>query len=707
MIETTLGRSVPIWTVSEPGNFAQLPQILCDLGYKGALMRIHGPGQEGSLTPRADEGVVWWKGPDGSQIKAVPEYHEDRFGLKGAVPLSMWIMTRYRNPRAARGNYSLADLWAWKQKQAAKGISPVVMSKDDDHNNQYGNNNLCMTSGHLLAADTAGDLRFRWVTAEELFGELPEPSVTLAADPNLFETRKTSFCDYGHHENADWISDLKSEAALRMADFSTVLADRLGRPGDEETRMAQAWKSHLMAQNHDLSLKRSLDLAYHLQYDAQRMAEGVRDGALAGVLRNLDTGDGLGAVVVFNPLGWDRIDYAEISVPAEIADRGTLFTDEGPVPWQQMRRDAERVVMGFVARVPALGYATYLIRPIPDTRSSEVGAVPGLATGITVDPVSSRITTSHYTAQLSPDGGLTGVWTAVGTIVASNGTMKLSGEIGGKLYHSEGVIEEIEQGPVFTQAYEAGRIGPHHRYRATYRFADALPYVIVQVDIEAHFEDGTPGAPATIGMEGPKLGAEIRLPESQGALTCMREQPFLVWPYDLSLDPVFAAPHWVDFSEGEAGVAALNRGDIGYRWDPSTRTLSNILATGQLSELHTCLGLLPHDGQWLEGRAHQVGVGFGNPLYCVYEPAHTGHLGHQLQLLQVEPETVTVSSVFRQKGKTVRPAFRSRWVEGSVALNAPGAELTARPVDLRLHRSGGGLHIHSHGLMTLELEWVT
>ena len=73
---------------------------------------------------------------------------------------------------------------------------------------------------------------------------------------------------------------------------------------------------------------------------------------------------------------------------------------------------------------------------------------------------------------MSPDGGLTGVWTAVGTIVASGGTMKLSGEIGGKLYHSEGLIEEIEQGSVFTEAYEAGRIRAYTTaIVATYRFA--------------------------------------------------------------------------------------------------------------------------------------------------------------------------------------------------------------------------------------------
>ena len=97
-----LGVEVSIWKVSEPGNFSQLPQILVDLGYRGALMRIHCPGQGGSLTPRADVGVVWWEGPDGTRIVAVPEYYGDRPVPKAAVPHSMWIMTRYRNTMSLR-----------------------------------------------------------------------------------------------------------------------------------------------------------------------------------------------------------------------------------------------------------------------------------------------------------------------------------------------------------------------------------------------------------------------------------------------------------------------------------------------------------------------------------------------------------------------------------------------------------------------------
>ena len=147
--EKALGVRPRIWTMSEPGNFAQLPQVLTDLGYSGALLRIHGPGQGGSPTTTCDAGSVWWEGPDGTSVLAVPEYEDDRDPPLADSPFSMWMMTRYRNAHAVRGDYTLDDLWEWKERMEAKGIHPVVLSKDDDHNDQLGNNNRCMQSGHL------------------------------------------------------------------------------------------------------------------------------------------------------------------------------------------------------------------------------------------------------------------------------------------------------------------------------------------------------------------------------------------------------------------------------------------------------------------------------------------------------------------------------------------------------------------------------
>ena len=696
IIREALGVEVAIWTVSEPGNFAQLPQILGDLGYRGALLRIHGPGQRGSLTPRADEGVLWWQGPDGSRIAAVPEYEGDRLTPTAAVPHSMWMMTRYRNARQVPGDYTLDDLWRWKEAQAAKSIQPVVMSKDDDQNNQPGNNNLCMTSGHYLAADTAGDPRFRWVTAEGLFAELPEPQRVLVADPNLFETRHDAFNDYGYYGNADWQADLQAEAALRLADFATVLAAPVDNE-DHEPALRRAWSAHLMAQNHDLALKRSLDVSLHLQYDARQTAEAVRDAALEALMARMDTGAEPGAVTVFNPLGWERSDYTRVALPEALAEAAQLYLEGNPIPWEVVRREAGWVVMGFLARVPALGYQVYTMGPgVEPPETEPLARMEG--EGLIVE-------TEAYTARFSPaEGGLAGLWAPSGEQVALERSLILVGEIGGRAVRSSGEVTTVHNGPVSAVVCEEGMVGPHHRYELTYRFVRGLPTIQLQVYLAAHYRDGDPGAPGVIGA-GARLGLSLHLPETLGNLTCTRLQPFLVWPYDLAMDPVFAAPYWVDLSDESAGVAWLNEGSIGYRYDARECRVDNILAYGGISELRWNLGLLPHDRGWRSAQVHNVGLGFGHPLHACYVQGHGGDLGRRGQLCAIEPDTVTVSSVFRAGGRSYLRLYEHAGRQAEIVITRDGAPLPVQTVDLRLRPLGasGALALGPHRIGTFAL----
>jgi hypothetical protein len=237
-----------------------------------------------------------------------------------------------------------------------------------------------------------------------------------------------------------------------------------------------------------------------------------------------------------------------------------------------------------------------------------------------------------------------------------------------------------------------------------YRFVNGVPYIACDVSIWADFYDGAPGAPGMIGGPGHKLGAEIGFPQDMGPITCMRKQPFLVWPYSPKIDPVFAALYWVDWADPQAGVAMLNRGTIGYRWDGEGRRAANILATGRLGEMQVSLGLLPHDGGWLEAGVHQAGLRFGNPLYCTYQPAHPGKLPRQFQLCRVEPDTLTVSSVFRAQGKSYLRLFEHAGRATRLNFSVPGGRVTVKRVNLRLEPSTEPVKVRAHGIVTLEID---
>ena len=170
------------------------------------------------------------------------------------------------------------------------------------------------------------------------------------------------------------------------------------------------------------------------------------------------------------------------------------------------------------------------------------------------------------------------------------------------------------------------------------------------------------------------------------------------------IDPVFAALYWADWSNPQAGAALLNQGTIGYRWDDKERRVSNILATGRLGEMTMRVGLLPHEGGWLEGSVHQAGLGFGHPLYCVYEPSHTGTLPRQWQLCRIQPDTVTVSSVFCARGKSYLRLYEHAGRSAPLQIDRPDGGLVTRPVNLRLEPIDRERAVRPYQIATWELD---
>ena len=679
-IERLLGVRPTLWSMSEPGNFAQLPQVLKGYGFAGALLRIHGPGQGGSLTTSTDAASVWWEGPDGTKILAVPEYDGDRLSPRDEVPWSMWMMTRYRSETAARGNFTLDDLWQWKERMAAKGISPVVLSKDDDHNNQYGNRNLCMTCGHLLAEDAEHDERFRWVNDAELLSLVPEPAETYDPDDNLFETRKECFCDYGHHGNRDWVADLAAETRLLTADFASVLAAETGTPIDTDADMAAAWKSHLGAQNHDLSLKSLSMVMLHLQYETMRMSDAVRDRCLAAVTERIPTAEGedsTGAVIVLNPSGVRRTEYVTVSVPAELAKGTTLWDGSGACPWEVVAHDAELVTMGFVADVPPLGYHRYFIRPV-DAAAITSASVEGFT-----------VRTPEYTVTFGEDGGIVSLAPEGDTrsVVGPDGIRFLANS-GGKLLRNLGSVS-LERGPVSVVATETGRMGDHYAYTLRYRMTPGVPHIMLSLNVIADFHENTPGAPGPLGDTTRKLELSAALAEHLAPTACVREQPMLISPYDVEMSPVFAAPRWVDYAGADAGLALLNRGAIGQRWDVESSEVNVILSHGAVGELDAEVALMPHTGDWRSARISTHGNGYGIPMHAAFEPPHEGDLPGELSLASPEPDNVAVSSVLRRDGRSYVRLWEFAGEPAEVRFVRDGRPVAVQRVSLELKDVGG------------------
>jgi len=71
-VERALGLPVRFYAAQEPDMVGQLPQLLTQLGFEGALFRTH--WCIFGSPPHLDAEIVWWAGPDGSRIATVPAY---------------------------------------------------------------------------------------------------------------------------------------------------------------------------------------------------------------------------------------------------------------------------------------------------------------------------------------------------------------------------------------------------------------------------------------------------------------------------------------------------------------------------------------------------------------------------------------------------------------------------------------------------------
>jgi len=143
---------------------------------------------------------------------------------------------------------------------------------------------------------------------------------------------------------------------------------------DRRGELKRAWKKVLFNQFHDILAGTSICEAYD---DAQQdfgyalsVADDTINEALQTIGREVEVPfvEGAQPYVVYNPHAFD----AEWPVMIEMADRrGEFVLTDGEghqVPWQKVTASAAangRAKLCFIARVPAMGWARYLLAPVP------------------------------------------------------------------------------------------------------------------------------------------------------------------------------------------------------------------------------------------------------------------------------------------------------------------------------------------------------
>jgi alpha-mannosidase len=398
-------------------------------------------------------------------------------------------------------------------------------------------------------------------------------------------------------------------------------------------------------------------------------------------------------VLIFNTLGWPRTDVAQTEVRFSTAGvkyievRGPSGSEE-PVQILDADRGADggirRATVVFVAKdVPAMGWAVYTVAPrqewAPDDPSGNGGAAPSITTEL-VD--SGSIENEFYRATFD-------LWTGAMTgldMKSGSGTWHVSGERpgnvvaceqdGGDSWELYGVLNPGR----FTVMTRASGLPPHDRSHFSDEWVGGTGQVIPgpvfsEFHVDHPFGRDSYSTRVRVYKGIQRIDFETKIlnndklvryrllfPTSIHSGRRFDEIPFAA--IERPAQHEYPAQNWIDWSDGNHGVALLNVGLPGSNVSDGTLMLSLMrsarvdanadingppttsdlgLEVGQQRTFH--YALVPHSGSWQESHIFQAGLEFNRPLLVRTVDQHPGKLGKTWSMLKVSSPNVVLSAL--------------------------------------------------------------
>jgi alpha-mannosidase len=484
------------------------------------------------------------------------------------------------------------------------------------------------------------------------------------------------------------------------------------------------------------------EVGRHVDYQCNRLITN----ALKPFTYRIAAGSTKQAVALFNPLSWRRRGPVEIHAvfPTSGTKKVVVTDPQGhAIPHQvlsvrHMGRNEvsyKEIWILVEAEVPALGYTTLYIEPQQGSEDPVYPAAPIYdschrdylqSVPVANNPVGTGevVLENRYAGlQLGTTGVLSLRDKVRGVEYPWAGNVVYYSTYDNWTYHGGPTtqtarIEEarwrmVEDGPLRSSAEMAGRIGPH-QIRTRISLFHSVERIQFLTEIDSVGGNGYFAAQASFPYSG-KLYAGI---------------PFGVEDRDLSQEPfgpdageerlrenTFYAHHWVDYSDGQKGLTFVAaEGKRGFRFDPKTSCLDHILLMTIIPRLpaakdsgprtrgeaetyfsnrhftgagmHTfCYSLIPHAGNWQNAqsvlRAHESLYPV-RPLHL--SPRSDADLPLQKSFLSITPETVAISTWFRNQESHFLRVYESEGKGGPVRVTVPFQTQLSEAVDFNGRR---------------------
>lgn len=476
-------------------------------------------------------------------------------------------------------------------------------------------------------------------------------------------------------------------------------ADAMGKLADipfRNDRRDDAWEKVLFNQFHDIICGSHIDKVFYAamaRYEQAKVeAEQHIELKFRDIASQMDTaGEGI-PIVVFNTLGWERCDVVECSVvfsdpdvyDLEVRDSsGTLVPSDLVRPERFPTGGIKKTGVLFIGKnIPAFGYEVYRILPSSGT------------------PVETELKTSHplNLREDKAEGFLENefcrihfnLWNGLmdGFYDKKNrweilpedsmyGNTVVKEQDFGNFWQYNGPCKGDAFHP-FTDTYplphpNAAGVDFSHRYLGDANITTGKAYVEFNIDHpfgSGHFSTRVrlyPGVErvdvrTTLRNEDERVRYRAVLPTSIRNGTITHEIPFGAIDRP---EGEFPAQNWIDYSDGEKGIALLNRGLPGNNVVDNVMLLSLLKCTA-LKEGYAEIGgfklgvptdrgyekgiehifeyaFLPHAGDWRSGACCRRAMEYNTPLIALNTLKQKGRLPARKSFVQCPDKNIVLS----------------------------------------------------------------
>jgi hypothetical protein len=555
------GSSAKVFYSQEPSYFAQLPQILALMGYKGAVFRTQWAAF--GTDPAHDADLISWTAPDGSEIPTVPRYTFQNYKRQ-----------LEHHPGLAAGSLGIGEKPDWAPESfnafaeaaLASGITHPLISDLKDVN---------LPEAPLpRAIEIAATDNIEFTTLQDYFKIANPPSQKVFHGPHDIP------CTLPWGLMADEVpkATLEAESALRVAEsLDAVLCYFKSDHTCAESLLIDAWKSLCIAQQHDLYVCGPwLSLAHRkpmghvaVKFADVARSEAARITAQAMASISASQSCGSGGIIIFNSASYGRYEYIEVKVPKTALSidksqwRGLSACSGNEVyPCQIISEDESQICLGFTPFLQGLSFKYFFItKEVEQYSKKEVKINP------------------PFDIQYKDKEGLA-IFTPSGKKLIEG--LYITCMRNGKLYDSLSSMKEpewIANGPVIYILKVEGNVAELpfiltlrmypgiKRIDASVRFdfGDGPTYLGPQID------DYPPGTPYSIRDEA-KLCVAFRV--DADCICC--KSPF--WISEVFNERITGV-NWIGLESSERDhLVFINRGNRGYHWDKKRNILRQVLA---------------------------------------------------------------------------------------------------------------------------------